>query len=574
MSVTRSKPRSTRPSTKPKRDTAAATSGRAVARALMGGRVTKDTIASLDFTIGNAVPILIPPTDAESGWALEDLDTQSVRKMRPTRLMALLIELSPDVSRALWDFLRLCNPGYECHAYNLGSDDQPNAAAEVALQVFIDALHARYGSFDVVLNRLFLSGYLRGAFFAELVLDASGKMPIDLAVPDPASVRFKLVPDDLYGVNYIPCQWQGGKGITELDRPTVRYVPIDPLPGNPYGRAPINPSLFTTLFLIGLLHDLRRVVAQQGYPRLDIEVLLDKLQEQMPEGLKEDPEEYRQWVTAAITEVQQAYQALQPDSAWIHTDTVKVNRPVGAVDSSSLGGIDGLIKFLERQATRALKTMPLLMGSTEGTSEANANRQWELMAAGIKSLQHLLENMLGYLFELALRAQGLQANVVVQFAELRAAEMMRDEQTRRLRNLNSAFEEWMGWADHEEAAMGTVGHAPASPAPLVGPIGWGGAGGSGGGAGGGEGGGANPDPGSSRALRERYEAMRSRRLTAMREMIARYERETAHLKPSGSALGTVPDVDYSDEDIAAVLALWDEEMGTYAGLLDAEVVDG
>lgn len=42
-------------------------------------------------------------------------------------------------------------------------------------------------------------------------------------------------------------------------------------------RAPVGSALFPALFLLGLMQDLRRVIANQGYPRLDVSVAVDRL---------------------------------------------------------------------------------------------------------------------------------------------------------------------------------------------------------------------------------------------------------------------------------------------------------
>ncbi len=105
-----------------------------------------------------------------------------------------------------------------------------------------------------------------------------------------------------------------------------------------------------------------------------------------------------------------------------------LNQPVGTLNATSMGVVGELLKALERMATRALKTMPLLMATTDGVSEANANRQWEIHVAGIKSIQHFAESILEAHFGLATRAKGLPGRVEFRFTELRAAELLRDAQ--------------------------------------------------------------------------------------------------------------------------------------------------
>ena len=261
-------------------------------------------------------------------------------------------------------------------------------------------------------------------------------------------------------------QWQGAKWVA-LDRETIGYIPVDPFPGSPYGRPLATPALFSSLFLLGLLHDLRRVVAQQGYPRLDVEVKLAELLETMPADLESDPERVKQWISETLDEISDAYSALEPDDAYVHTSVISINRPVGTVNSSSLSAVDGLIRGLERMATRALKSMPLLMGSNESVSETHANRQWEIHVAGIKSIQHLCETLMGRLFTLALQCQGIQAQAVLRFAELRASEELRDAQTEAVRIENATLKYQQGWISQDQAAEEVTDSPADVPEPRV-----------------------------------------------------------------------------------------------------------
>lgn len=450
-------------SARPAASSASSVFDTSTARALAGGG--RVTVEQTDRVPG--MRAVAAPTDAESAWRFQDLDNDTLSRMSPQRLAEVLTDLSPDVSRALWDFLRMCNPGWTVQVFRPGGKTA-FPKGQQACDAFITQLGLYYGSFKIPVGYLFIGAFLRGSILGELVLDRRGRRPVDLATPDPASVRFRRVDDLERGAIWQPFQWQGSEQVP-LDRATICYIPVDPLPGPPYGRAIVAPALFTALFLLGLLHDLRRVVAQQGYPRIDLVVNLEKLKAMMPKSDDDDdepdPKKLAAWVKAAVAEVERFYAQLQPESAYVHTDAIEVKRPVGAVDSSSLGAVDGLIKALERMLVRGLKTMPLMMGTTDGVSEANANRQWEIYAAGIKSIQHLVEAMLERLLTLALQVQGIAAVVRFRFAELRAAEEERDARTQKQRQDNAAHAFDRGWISQQEAAQLAVGHDADAPAP-------------------------------------------------------------------------------------------------------------
>jgi hypothetical protein len=391
--------------------------------------------------------------------------------MSPADLIELLVNLSPEISRAVFDHIRMFNPGWELNGFRPGTEEE-DPAGQAALDAIMATLRNLYHSEDVIFNRLILAGFIRGAYFSEIVLDDAGRMPIDMATPDPWSARFRKVADPQRGTIYQLGQWQQG-GWVPIDSPTVAYIPVDPLPNSPYGRSLVAPALFTAIFLIGLLHDLRRVIAQQGYPRMDIAIDLEALRESMAVNLRDDPDQIQKWVDKTITQVEQVYESLDPEDAYVHTSPVTLNRPIGTLDSGSLGELGTILSELTRMATRALKSMALLMVMDESSSETHANRQWEVHTAGIKAMQHLLEAMLEKLFAVALQAQGIQADVRFRFAELRASELLRDAQAEAMQIANVSAKEAAGWISHEEASIEITGHPPtgekAAPPPMFAP---------------------------------------------------------------------------------------------------------
>jgi hypothetical protein len=427
-------------------------------RALPSGRVSRDSDDSFAFNTW----VFAPPASYEQNYCLVNIDARLLDRYTPTKLMEMLADFSPEVSRALWDFLRLCNPGWEVEALKPGGDTFDKRAQQATTD-FLKSLSGRHGTVDIVFGRLFMAAFLRGAFCCELVLNRRGRVPLDLATPDPASIRFRKRSDPELGEVWQPGQWQA-YNFKELDIPTFRYVPIDPALGSPYGRPMAAPALFTSLFLLGMLHDLKRVIQQQGYPRLDLSINTMQMAEKL-EGMFTTPESWQAFTDKLMSEVTSAFSQLQPDDTYIHSDAVTMNRPVGTVDASSLAGIDAIIKMLERMCVRALKTMPLMLGITENTGDVQSNRQWELFAAGIKSIQHYAETMLGHLLTLALEAQGMQANVVFRFAELRAAERLRDAQTEAMEIANEKSKYDQGWTEQDEGSERITGHKAVEPEP-------------------------------------------------------------------------------------------------------------
>lgn len=501
--------------------------------------------------------------DSETDWRNLDLDRSPLDVLSTAEIAELLCNLSPEVSLALWQFLRMMNPGFEVKAYRLGTAGDEKVIDERATAA-LEAWHTRlgdlYGGLDVVINRLLLNGFLRGAFFAEIVLDR--RLPVDLVSPDARWVRFQQVPDEVRGPVWVPTMRVRGR-VIRLDQPTIRYVPIDPLPGRPEGRPLCQPAFFTVLFAMSLLRDLRRVVSQQGYPRLSLKIDLEKLLANVPADIDGDDEAIEAWVDSIVDKIGKQYATLEPDDAYVHTDVTEIGGPHGTVDASSLGAIDGLLKALDRAAVRALKTMPLLMGINEATSETHANRQWELHVAGIKSLQHLVEGLLSYLDEIGLQAQGIQAKVEWVFAELRTAELMRDEQVQEKKLGNAALAYALGYISQDEAALYALGKEQADvPAPRVPGAGIKAAGGSSSG---------ESAPAGAAAAAEDGQEGASR----VQETVARLLQSREPFTPKGADADPLPVPDEVEVDAAtirAALKRWDETLPAWEGLLDAEAV--
>ncbi|HEY8597352.1 MAG TPA: hypothetical protein VIL85_02910 [Thermomicrobiales bacterium] len=526
----------------------------ALSGAFVGGRLSADRHGG--GTVGYTPALVLSPPDAEGQWRAFDLDLASLDRVPPARIMELLADLAPDFSRAVWDFLRFCNPGHDYAIVNDAGDEVADARAKAATDAFLARLRDLHGSLDVVINRVFMNQIMRGAILGELVFDQAGRIPLDLAVPDAASARFRKVNDPERGTIYQLGQMQGGRFVP-LDRATIRYVPVDPFPGSPYGRAPLAAAIFPALFRLGLLRDVRRVVAQQGWPRLDIAIDAAGLREQMHDEAQQrgevlDEDAYLDRLDTLIARVAEGFAALPPDGTYVHTADVTVNRPVGAVDSSALGAVDGLMKAIERSAVQALKTMGFLLSLGESATETQAIRQMEAFMQTIRTFQHSAETVISDWLTLALRAQGIPGKVKFRFAENRASEELRDVQVAQSRANLAAFKYDRGWIDNDDAAKEGADREKADA----------------------------PEPRQSSSAPEvnpgSLDGQSNRGVPPVRAVHANGQR--AKFTPSGAAdaLPELPEsVDLTDDDLRGVLGIWDDEAFAktkYAGLLDAEVV--
>lgn len=408
-----------------------------------------------------------PPVDANAEWAVQDLDAAALTSMPADELLTLLARISPEVSKAYWDFVVYVGNAVEVSAFRPGTQDS-FPAAENALTAFMERLSNQHNSFLHAVHQVIAGGFLRGAFAAELVLDSAGRRPLNLATPDPALFRFRRRDDEELGQVWDLGQVQAnGQFVSFEELETVKYVPILPnVGGPPYGVSWVEPALFPAVFLLALLHDLRRVVANQGYSRQDIVVELERLRASMPASIQADPEAWKDWVNGTIDEVSDAYAALQPDDAWVHTDVAVLNQPVGVLGQTNMTtAVNELMMSIERMMVRALKTIPFLLAARQTTTETQANREWEAFTAGIGIIQRKLGEMLDRLLTLSLEAQGIAADVVVEFGQLQETDRMRRAQTEEIEIRNAAAKVAQGWIDNDQAAEEITG-SPAVGQPV------------------------------------------------------------------------------------------------------------
>jgi hypothetical protein len=427
---------------------------------LEGGRLTTQGGPS---RVGTVIP-----HPESNDWRLENVAPEQLRQMTPADLIPRMIRVSPEMSRALYDYLRIANPGWTLKAVKPNTD-LPDLGAQEWCDFFIRTLNARPGKNAETTFNTILSGiFVRGALFFEVVLSPKDKRTfVDIVTPDPYTVRFRVADDPMTGSRGFELVQGTDRKAPVLNRPTIKYIPVDPVPDSPYGTSPLAPGLFPSLFIITMLQDARRVVAQQGWPRLDIMVKVAEIIATMTPADQKKPEVVRAYVQKAVDDISNSYSQLDPDQAWVHSDTVEFGDPIGAI--GHLEGVGSLFDLLERMAVRAMKSMPLLFGMPEGVSEANANRQWEVHVTSIKAMQKIAEEALSSGFTLCLEANGVAAQAKFKFDEMRAIEELREAQTLFQKGENAQMFELLGYMEHDEASMYAVGHpAAATPIGVVG----------------------------------------------------------------------------------------------------------
>jgi len=430
-----------------------------------------------DVTHMNSLRSVIPPPDYQSDWHTLDINELTPNKISTDKLLLLLTSVSSEINKASFDFQKYLNSNWswaiadsdndieidgksvlsrelarEVHSLDKGItieqvDDMVNkiddalkqefgykqfsvnsesSRAERVIEDYIDSIESFGTSFDTHLDRLASGAFVRGAYFFEVVLNR--RRPVGFWVADPNLIRFREYENPVFGQDWERGQVINGKFET-LMYPTVFYEPVDSVIGSPYGRSLISPSIFPCIFLLGFMLDLRRVIRNQGYYKVDFSLDLEMLDKRIQQGML-SPAEVNAFVSQEIENIRQYYASLDPDDAYVHTSDITVNDVSGSLNTSGLSAVESIIMILQNQLTLACKTIPILMGINNSTSETHANRQWEDYMAAIRSCQRSLSRALGRAFSLVLQYTGIQEKCEFKFAELSVMTAMQYEQMR------------------------------------------------------------------------------------------------------------------------------------------------
>lgn len=369
-------------------------------------------------------------------------------------------DYNPDAALAVWNVLRLANPGHELAVYysQPGPEGQPveDVEGKALLEELCDQVGSEYGGgVDTLIDVMNLTLMTQGAIAAEVELSENLREVLDYCPVDPRWIDFAT--DEETG-KMVPVIAAYG-AVKRINTNQFRYIPLDPDVDDPHGRSPMWTTLEIIFFQQEVLRDLKAVMHNQGYPRLDVSVLEEIVVQNTPEHLKAPgrEDEFRQWVDGFLSDLQTTYNSLNPDDTFIHWDWVKVGY-VGA--TNGVGSIDvaRVIQVIDSQMVAALKQLPVLLGRNEGATTTHATVQWQIYVAGIEALQRRTKRMVEWLHNTALQVYGRQSYARIEFDEIRKSDRKTEAEAERIETETAVMQVQAGWIDNDEAAMGMVGH--------------------------------------------------------------------------------------------------------------------
>lgn len=390
-------------------------------------------------------------------WHRRDLT--SLHSYPAHHVLDLLSEFDPDISSAVWSFLRLANTGFTVAVTHLNGSDHTRGTD--ALRRLINNMESTpdsqgFGedrSVGTVVNQAFLSAVTRGAISSELVLTEDRDVDRFVAV-DPASITFTRTNDQL-----VPTQWRHQGREIDLNIPTFFYVPIDPKLGDPYGRNPLLSVLQIVFFRMSLMRDLQRTYRRIGNPRLYAKIVQKSVIDAAPAGVRNDPQKLKDFVKGQMDIINEKLLGLNPEDSITLMDCVDLK----ILEPQHTGSFDvrPLLEALNSLITSSLKTLQTILGKTiGGRTEALSGSELVVYSKTLEGLQSYVAKMLAKALTLALNLQGMQGVVHVAFNGIEWRSPLEQEQWRAIRLANMIRMRDEGWVTEDEASVSLVGHAP------------------------------------------------------------------------------------------------------------------
>ncbi|WP_054749947.1 hypothetical protein [Ruminiclostridium josui] len=187
-----------------------------------------------------------------------------------------LKRVNPDVSMAVWNFVRMANQGNEMQFFSLDKKTRI-LNLESEWRDFAARINEISNSgLDGLIDQLHYSAYLLGAMGVEVEVTADREDIYDVYPVKPQTIEWELL--EIEGrKTWVPYQWN----LTEkvyLDKKHANFiwVPSDPDIGDPRGTLSMSPVLQAIDFQMQIFQDLQAVLHHQGTLKTTYQLLLNR----------------------------------------------------------------------------------------------------------------------------------------------------------------------------------------------------------------------------------------------------------------------------------------------------------
>lgn len=371
------------------------------------------------YNPSNTENILTAPTYRDH---LQDIFTQRT-SLDERALLKQLFITDPDTSASVNAFLTVADTRPVMLVKDI--NNQIDVAGQKILEQVIATMTSRTDyskgfkiiqSMTTICEALRYMLLLRGGVTAELVIGPEF-YPTEIRHIDISSLEwFEKLPGQ-----FTPQQRNANGDIISLDIPTFFASWFRQDPTEIYSRSPFVSAINTIAARTQVVNDLYRIMKITGYPRMSIKVLEEVVLKNAPLGAKSTPEKQRAYLNSELTAIRTSVAAIGPEQTFIHFDSIEPGMVNEKAPGMSLN-IDSIINTLNAQNQAGLRTMATILG--RGTSGVNtATVEARVFSMSAEALNKPIAEILGHMFTLAIRLNGSQSRVEIEFepVELRSA---------------------------------------------------------------------------------------------------------------------------------------------------------
>jgi hypothetical protein len=399
--------------------------------------------------IGNGYSSTLNPYTSRTKDVLESLRLISDE----ATAIEFLKKVNPDVSMAVWNFVRLANQGNSIEFYAPGKSKDRLTNLESEWRDFAARINEISNSgLDGLIDQFHYSSFLLGAMGCEVEVTEDRNDIYDVYPVKPQTIKWELLEID-GRKTWVPYQYVGmNKVYLDKKHANFFWVPADPDIGDPRGTLQLTPVLQAIDFQMQILQDLQAVLHHQGWPRDDYEISLERMLAMCPAHIRNDTTKLEEWIEKQYNNVVSTLQKIKPDSDIVHFDDVKRNMGANNSNGRSLD-VRAINELVDTQTLSGLKQMAIFMNRNQGVTESWGTVQFRIFCSGIASCQRGSKRLIEEIARLWLRVNGYQAIPVFKH---NIVDWNSEEQRMNVKLLEQKFYAiavLMGWVANDQAAQ-------------------------------------------------------------------------------------------------------------------------
>jgi hypothetical protein len=382
-----------------------------------------------------------------------------------TEAIEFLKRVNPDVSMAVWNFVRLANQGHEMEFYSLDKKTKLTNISDEWREFAARINEISNSGLDGLIDQLHYSSFLLGAMGVEVEVTPDRRDIYDVYPVKPQTIEWDLKEIDGHK-KYVPYQYSGFKKVY-LDKYNANFfwVPADPDIGDPRGSLTMSPVLQAIDFQMQILQDLQAVLHHQGYPKNDIAIALEQTLKICPPHIRNNPKELRTWLDQRFDDIVRMLQNMEPDGDYVHYDDLTVNMNQGANAGRSLD-VRAISELVDTQTLSGTKQMAIFMNRNQGVTESWGTVQFKIYCSGLDSCKRGSKRLVEEIARLWLRVKGIQAVPVFKHNIL---DWESEEQRMSVNLMKQEFyavAQLMGWINEDYAAKEVMKVEKAAGKPI------------------------------------------------------------------------------------------------------------